>query len=187
MAKVFRVITRVVSDAGKGVTNVLDEGFEELIEKPGKKIIQETKETITGTDKNDYRQPVQPEVTPEVTPEIVPDEEPMLMKRGRRRTKRSGQGGTILEGYGALQRPKGEKAVVQEISMSFLRPKVNIPPPPPPPEPPQQADSADTQRAAAMAEENARQQQLRRKGRGSTIVAGGLTANKQSDNKTLLG
>jgi hypothetical protein len=114
MTKVIRVITRVVSDVGKGVTNVLDEGFEELIEKPGKKIIQETKETLTGTDKYDYRQPVQPEVTPEVTPEIVPDEEPVLMtkKRGTRRTKRSGQGGTILEGYGALERPKGEKAVV---------------------------------------------------------------------------
>ena len=68
--------------------------------------------------------------------------------------------------------------------MSFLRPKINIPPPPPPPEPP---DEPDYERAAAMATENEKNERSRRKGRGSTIVAGGLTANKQSDNKTLLG
>lgn len=103
-------ISNIISTITKGADKV----FEEVIEKPGKKILQETKETITGTSKEDYRSPVQPEVTPEVTPLVVPDEEPTIMERsrGRKRTKRAGPGGTILEGYGALERPKGKKAVV---------------------------------------------------------------------------
>ena len=107
-------VIKVISDVGKGFTNLVDEGFEELIENPGKKIIQETKETVTGTDKFDYRQPEQPEITPEITPEIIPDEEETILTKGRgtRRTKRAGQGGTIIEGYGALQRGKGERSVV---------------------------------------------------------------------------
>tara|TARA_R100001510_G_C7574612_1_gene149797 strand:- start:440 stop:649 length:210 start_codon:yes stop_codon:yes gene_type:complete len=69
--------------------------------------------------------------------------------------------------------------------MSFLRPKINIPPPPPAPEPPEEPDY---ERAAAMATENERNERSRRKGRGSTIVAGGLTAGQKKDeNKTLLG
>ncbi len=47
--------------------------------------------------------PTEPEVTPEVTPEVVPSDT-MLAPSTRRRTrfKRSGAGGTILEGFGAL-------------------------------------------------------------------------------------
>lgn len=89
--------------------------FEQVIEKPLKKIGREAKETITGTSKEDYRMTEQPQVTPEVTPEVVPDEEETLLARGARgtkRTKRPGQAGTILEGYGALERPKGKRAVV---------------------------------------------------------------------------
>ena len=89
--------------------------FEQVIEKPLKKIGRETKETITGTSKEDYRMVEQPQVTAEVTPEVVPDEEETLLARGTRgtkRTKRPGQAGTILEGYGALERPKGKRAVV---------------------------------------------------------------------------
>ena len=89
--------------------------FEQVIEKPLKKIGRETKETITGTSKEDYRMVEQPQVTAEVTPEVVPDEEETLLARGSRgtkRTKRPGQAGTILEGYGALERPKGKRAVV---------------------------------------------------------------------------
>ena len=89
--------------------------FEKVIERPLKKIGRETKETITGTSKEDYRMTEQPQVTPEVTPEVVPDEEETLLARGARgtkRTKRPGQAGTILEGYGALERPKGKRAVV---------------------------------------------------------------------------
>lgn len=89
--------------------------FEQVIEKPLKKIGRETKETITGTSKEDYRMVDQPQVTAEVTPEVVPDEEETLLARGTRgtkRTKRPGQAGTILEGYGALERPKGKRAVV---------------------------------------------------------------------------
>lgn len=50
--------------------------------------------TVTATE---------PEVTPEVTPEVAPDDT-MLASSTRRRTrfKRSGAGGTILEGFGAL-------------------------------------------------------------------------------------
>ena len=89
--------------------------FEQVIERPLKKIGRETKETITGTSKEDYRMAEQPQVTAEVTPEVVPDEEETLLARGTRgtkRTKRPGQAGTILEGYGALERPKGKRAVV---------------------------------------------------------------------------
>ena len=45
---------------------------------------------------------IEPEVTPEVTPEIVPDETVLAGKTRRTRFKRSGAGGTILEGFGAL-------------------------------------------------------------------------------------
>ena len=86
----------------------------EPLEKPVKKLTKEIVETVTGTDKMDYRLPQQPVQTPEITPEIVPDEEETILARGRgtRRTKRPGQGGTIIEGYGALQRGKGERSVV---------------------------------------------------------------------------
>ena len=100
---------------GGSIGNLFNEAFEEVIEKPLKKIGTETKETITGTSKEDYRMVEQPQVTAEVTPEVVPDEEETLLARGTRgtkRTKRPGQAGTILEGYGALERPKGKRAVV---------------------------------------------------------------------------
>jgi len=44
----------------------------------------------------------EPEVTPEVTPEIVPDDTVLASNTRRTRFKRSGAGGTILEGFGAL-------------------------------------------------------------------------------------
>ena len=53
-----------------------------------------------------------PEVTPRITPEVIPDETILGRGRGTRRTKRLGQGGTIIEGYGALQRGKGTRSVV---------------------------------------------------------------------------
>ena len=56
--------------------------------------------------------------------------------------------------------------------MSFLTPKVPMPPPPPPPpEPPAQVDY---ERAEAIASESLRRATGKRKGRGSTIVAGVL-------------
>ena len=101
----------------KKIINVVENVGAEIVEpleRPVKKLVREVKETVTGTDKMDYRQPQQPVITPEVTPEIVPDEEETILARGRgtRRTKRPGQGGTIIEGYGALQRGKGERSVV---------------------------------------------------------------------------
>ena len=60
---------------GGSIGNLFNEAFEEVIEKPLKKIGRETKETITGTSKEDYRMVEQPQVTAEVTPEVVPDEE----------------------------------------------------------------------------------------------------------------
>jgi hypothetical protein len=57
--------------------------------------------------------------------------------------------------------------------MSFLKPKVYVPPAPPPPPPPAQAGEEDTQRAVALAEE-ATMKARKRKGAGSTIVAGAL-------------
>ena len=101
----------------KKAVNVVEKVGAEIVEpleRPVKKLTREVVETVTGTDKMDYRQPQQPEITPEVTPEIIPDEEETILARGRgtRRTKRPGQGGTIIEGYGALQRGKGERSVV---------------------------------------------------------------------------
>lgn len=57
--------------------------------------------------------------------------------------------------------------------MSFLKPKVYVPPAPPPPPPPAQAGDEDTQRAVALAEE-ATMKAIKKKGAGSTIVAGAL-------------
>ena len=136
MGGVVRTIKKTARKAAKAVDKTLVEPFERpvkkavnVVEKVGaeiveplerpvkkgiKKLSQEVFETVTGTDKMDYRQPKQPEQTPEITPEIVPDEEETILARGRgtRRTKRPGQGGTIIEGYGALQRGKGERSVV---------------------------------------------------------------------------
>lgn len=51
------------------------------------------------------------EVTPEVTPEVVEDDETITTRYATRRTKRSGQAGTIMEGYGIISRPKSKRAV----------------------------------------------------------------------------
>jgi len=56
--------------------------------------------TVAG--KETPQAPTEPEVTPEVTPEIVPDDTVLAGKTRRTRFKRAGQGGTILEGFGAL-------------------------------------------------------------------------------------
>lgn len=63
--------------------------------------------------------------------------------------------------------------------MSFLTP--NIPSPPPAPEPPAEPDMA---RAAVMAEEAQRAAGKKRKGRGSTIVAGALGGTKEATGQT---
>ena len=81
-----------------------------MIEKPGKKIIRETVDTLTGTDKYDRGTP-RPDITEEVTPEIVPDEKPTITSRYATRGKRSGQAGTIMEGYGVIQRKKSSRSV----------------------------------------------------------------------------
>ena len=51
--KVGKAVTKPVKQVVKGVKHVAEEGFEELIEKPGKKIIRETVDTVTGSDKYD--------------------------------------------------------------------------------------------------------------------------------------
>lgn len=56
----------------------------------------------TGAGKETPQVPTEPEVTPEVTPEVVPDDTVLASKTRRTRFKRAGQGGTILEGFGAL-------------------------------------------------------------------------------------
>jgi hypothetical protein len=55
--------------------------------------------------------PPAPVVTPEVTPEVVPDDETIMGTRRRTKGKRSGQGGTIIEGYGSLYRGGSEKSI----------------------------------------------------------------------------
>ena len=63
--------------------------------------------------------------------------------------------------------------------MSFLRPK--IPPIPMPPSPPPEPDMG---RARVLAEESEREARGRRKGRGSTIVAGALGGTTDSTDGT---
>lgn len=46
--------------------------------------------------------PTEPEIVPEVTPEIIPDDTVLSSKTRRTRSKRSGAGGTLIEGYGVL-------------------------------------------------------------------------------------
>ena len=103
-------IVKAVSKVGKGVVKAGGEVVEEVIEKPGKKIIRETMDTVMNMDKSD-RMDTSPEVTPEVTPEIVEDEKPTITTRYATRGKRSGQGGTIMEGYGVTTRPKSKRAI----------------------------------------------------------------------------
>lgn len=57
--------------------------------------------------------------------------------------------------------------------MGFLRPKVYTPPAPQLPAPPEKAGAEDTQRAAALSEEAVKMAR-KRKGAGSTQVAGAL-------------
>lgn len=98
-----KIIRKPINKITKAVRKVGAEAFEELIEKPGKKIVRETVDTLTGMDKYDRRPPeaTEPEVTPEITPEVVPDD--TMLGRGTRRTKgkRAGGAGTLIEGYGA--------------------------------------------------------------------------------------
>ena len=103
-------LEKPVKRVAKGIENIAKEGFEELIEKPGKKIIRETVDTLTGTDKYDRGTP-RPDITEEITPEIVPDESPTITTRYATRGKRSGQGGTIMEGYGVTTRPKAKRSI----------------------------------------------------------------------------
>jgi hypothetical protein len=110
-------LERPVKKVAKGVKNIADEAFEELIEKPVKKVAAETFDVVMNTDKEERRAMLgdappapEPEVTPEVTPETAPDE-PTIVGRGRRRSKRSGQAGTIMEEYGALTAKAKAKAV----------------------------------------------------------------------------
>ena len=68
--------------------------------------------------------------------------------------------------------------------MSFLTPSIPAPPPPPPPPP-----EPDLGKAAVMAEEAEKAARGRRKGRGSTIVAGALGKTKDTTGQqpTLMG
>jgi len=106
------VIVKPVTAVGK----VADEAFEEIIEKPVKKVAAETFDVVLNTDKEERRAmlggaPPEPEVTPEVTPEVVPDET-ILASKGRRRTKgkRSGAGGTLMEGFGVAYAKPSSKS-----------------------------------------------------------------------------
>lgn len=71
--------------------------------------------TTSGDDSSPttvtQRADITPEVTPEVTPERIENDEPITTRYARRRTKRAGQAGTILEGYGVLSRPASKRAV----------------------------------------------------------------------------
>ena len=112
MGSVIRFGKKVLRGVGKAAGEV----FEEVVEKPVKKVATETFDTVAGVNKQERRAILygeMPEVTPEVTPEVVPDDETLIASRGRgtRRSKRSGQAGTIMEEYGALSISPKKKAV----------------------------------------------------------------------------
>jgi len=114
---VFRRTQKAAKKVTKAVGKVADEAFEEIIEKPVKKIATETFDVVAGTDKEERRFILYgqtPEVTPEVTPEAVPDETILEGADRRRRTKykRSGGAGTLLEGYGVTYREPSKKAAI---------------------------------------------------------------------------
>jgi len=105
-------IVKAVSKVGKGVVKVGGEVFEETIEKPHKKLKREAEDAVFGTDKYSRGAPrPEPEITPEITPEVVPDEDPTITTRYATRGKRSGQGGTIMEGYGVTTRPPSKRSI----------------------------------------------------------------------------
>ena len=64
--KIFKAVDTVITKPiTKGIVHVAKEGFEELIEKPGKKIIREVMDTALGIDKYDRGTPrPEPEITP---------------------------------------------------------------------------------------------------------------------------
>ena len=105
-------IIKTASKLGKTSIRNIGEAYEEIVEKPGKKKIREISDTIMNVDKYDRgTPPPEPEITPEVTPEIVPDESPTITTRYATRGKRSGQGGTIMEGYGVTTRPPSKRSI----------------------------------------------------------------------------
>jgi len=69
----------------------------------------------TNSDDNNSMVTQRPDITPErtaeVTPEVIPNDEPITTRYARKRTRRAGQGGTILEGYGVLTRPASKRSV----------------------------------------------------------------------------
>ncbi len=109
MAAVVKPVKKVV----KGAKKVVGEAFEEIIEKPTKKIAAETFDVVAGTNKEERRFILgggMPVTTPEVTPEIVPDD--TMLGRGTRRTKgkRSSAGGTLMEGFGVAYAKPSSKS-----------------------------------------------------------------------------
>ena len=65
--------------------------------------------------------------------------------------------------------------------MSFLKPKVYMPPPPPAPEP---IAEPDFKRAAALSDEAVSAERKKRKGRGSTVVGGGVMGDETATGGT---
>lgn len=105
--RVFKKVSREIKDAPKDTVSF------------AKKAATETFDTVTGMDKEErrtflYGDPQTPQVTEEVTPEVVPDDETLLRDTRRTRGKRSGQGGILIGGYGALYRKGGSKSATGE-------------------------------------------------------------------------
>ena len=68
--KIVKAVVKPAKKVVKGVKHVAEEGFEELIEKPGKKVIREVTDTVTGSDKYDRGAP-RPDTTPAPVPKPV--------------------------------------------------------------------------------------------------------------------
>jgi len=110
MGSVIRTFKKTARALTKNAGNII----EATIEKPTKKIGKELFDTVAGTTDEERRAMLGEmpdlEITPEVTPEIIPDDVTVL-GRGRKRIKRAGQAGTIMEEYGTLSAKPIKKAV----------------------------------------------------------------------------
>ena len=63
--KIVKPFEKPVKRVAKGIEHIAKEGFEEIIEKPGKKIIREVVDTVTGSDKYSRGTPRPTESAPE--------------------------------------------------------------------------------------------------------------------------
>ena len=87
--KIVKPLEKPVKKVAKGIEHIAKEGFEEIIEKPGKKIIREVVDTVTGSDKYSRGTPRPTESAPETAKDVTGD-----LSAAARRSQVAGATGT---------------------------------------------------------------------------------------------